>query len=130
MSGRSGLFILIICLFLTACSGSAQAGTIGNAQRGKALFEQTTIREAPACSTCHSITPGTVIVGPSLAGIGTRAGKRLAGVSAEEYLRQSITNPNETVVDGFSAGIMYPDFKKTLTKDEINDLIAYLLTLQ
>ena len=130
MTGKPWPHILIVCLFLTACSGRAQAGMIGDPQMGKALFDQTTIREAPACSTCHSVTPDQVIVGPSLAGIAVRAGERLSGVSPEDYLRQSITNPNEYIVDGFSPGVMYPDFRKALTEDEINNLIAYLLTLQ
>lgn len=130
MTGKPWLILVVISLLITACSGRAQAGQVGDAEAGKALFQQTTIRAAPACSTCHSIEPGQVIVGPSLAGIASLAGDRAPGLSAEEYLRTSILDPNAYVVAGFPAGVMYQEYGNVLTEAEINDLIAYLLTLE
>lgn len=103
---------------------------MGGSETGRSLFHQTSIREAPTCSACHSIEPGKVIVGPSLAGIASRANDRKPGMSVEEYLRESILDPNAYIVEAFSANVMYQNFKDVLTEEEINHLIAYLLTLE
>jgi nitric oxide reductase subunit C len=91
--------------------------------RGKSLFSN-----APAiCSTCHSLQADVVIVGPSLAGIASRAGSRVAGQSAEEYMRASIVHPSAFIVPNFQ-DVMQKNFGDVLTSDQINDLIAYLMT--
>ncbi|MCA0454164.1 MAG: cytochrome c [Chloroflexi bacterium] len=91
--------------------------------RGQALFSNT-----PAiCSTCHSLTPDVVIVGPSLAGIAERAATHAEGQSAEAYIRTSIVNPSAHIVEGFQ-DVMQKNFGDVLTSDQINDLIAFLMT--
>lgn len=130
MTRKPWLILMVISVLITACSGRAHAGLVGDADAGEALFHQASIREAPACSACHSIEPGVVTVGPSLAGIASRAGDRKPGLWAEAYLRESILDPNAYVVAGFSEGVMYQQYGSVLTEAEINDLIAYLLTLE
>jgi mono/diheme cytochrome c family protein len=126
--------ILIICLalvLLTGCGGkSGGEEQSGAAPAGEKLFKQTTIGTQPGCSTCHSLDSGVTIVGPSLAGIGSNAGDRVSGLSAEEYLRQSILEPNAHLVEGFSANIMPTTWEDTLTKEQLDDLVAFLLTLK
>jgi hypothetical protein len=68
-----------------------------------------------------------VIIGPSLAGIASHAGSRVAGLSAEEYIRASIVHPSEFVVPGFQ-DVMQKNFGDVLSSGQINDLIAYLMT--
>lgn len=131
---------LILALALTACGGggggapeeTAETAPIGNAANGERLFSQPTIgaNSAPGCITCHSLEPDVVIVGPSQAGLGTRAETRVPGLSAEEYIRQSIVEPNAYVVEGFTEGVMYQNYAADLTEEEINDIIAYTLTLR
>jgi hypothetical protein len=84
----------------------------------------------PPCSTCHRVVSGQVgfSIGPNLAGIGEHAGTRFARLSAEEYLRQSILEPERYIVSGYR-DIMFPDYSTHLTEQNIQDLIAYLLTL-
>jgi hypothetical protein len=65
-----------------------------------------------------------------MAGLGTTAGSRASGQSAEEYLRDSITAPNDLVVEGFSPDLMPRAYGAELTEQEINDLVSYLLTLK
>ncbi|MBZ0298410.1 MAG: c-type cytochrome [Anaerolineae bacterium] len=47
-----------------------------------------------------------------------------------EYLRTSILDPNAFIVPGFPDNLMPKNFGEIFTEDEINDLIAYLLTLE
>jgi cytochrome c2 len=126
----------ILCLLLVACSGGGEEGS-GSAgensvQRGQALFEKTTLgpNSAPGCLTCHSREPGQTLVGPSLAGIAERAGTIVSGQSAEEYLHASIVDPNAHVAEGFSGNIMYGKYGNELSEGEVNDLVAYLMTLK
>jgi nitric oxide reductase subunit C len=85
------------------------------------------VRPPAICGTCHSLEPDVVLVGPSLAGVASRAETRVDGQSAEEYLRNSILHPSEYVVEGFN-DVMQKNFGDVLTADQINDLVAFLLT--
>ena len=111
-----------------ATSGGATTGGAGDAKAGEALFAQTTIGSNPGCKTCHSLD-GSKLVGPSMQGIGTRAGTEVQGQSAQDYLHASIVDPNAHVVEGFTQGVM-PSFKTALSDQQVNDLVAYLLTLK
>jgi sulfur-oxidizing protein SoxX len=135
------LWIGLLPLFLVGCgvvedllSDPAAGGltSIGDAANGEALFAQPVIgaSNAPGCITCHSLEPDVVIVGPSQVGVATRAQTRVPGQSAEEYIRASITDPNVFVVEGFAEGMMYQNYGTDLTDREINDLVAYALTLE
>jgi nitric oxide reductase subunit C len=85
---------------------------------------------APAnCSTCHSVEPDVVIVGPSLAGIATRAASRVAGQSAEQYIRNSILDPSAFIVPGFPDA-MARNLGAALNGDQINQIITFLMTLE
>ncbi|MCB9434861.1 MAG: disulfide bond formation protein B [Ardenticatenaceae bacterium] len=97
---------------------------------GKVLFQEITLGDAPGCVACHSLEPETVIVGPSMANIASQAAVRVPGQSAEAYLQQAIVNPDAHVVDGFTAGVMYQNYEEALTKEQINALVAFLLTLE
>ena len=78
------------------------------------------------CTTCHSLD-GTVGLGPSLQGIAERAGTRIAGMGAEEYIRESIIDTNAFIVDGFPESLMPVNFSETLTPEELDAVIEYLL---
>ncbi len=80
---------------------------------------------AANCSACHNTTSAT-LVGPGLAGIADRAGSQVPGLSADDYIRQSINEPTAFVVDGF--GPVMPGFPQ-FGDDEVDGLIAYLKTL-
>jgi cytochrome c2 len=121
------LLLTLAALLLTSCA--KQPSQVGDPAAGEALFHQTTIGSAPGCMVCHSTQPEKVIVGPSLAGIADRADRRVSGQTAKEYLRNSILDPNRYVVDKFSPGLMYQKYADVLTDKQINDLIAYLSTL-
>ena len=93
--------------------------------RGQAVFLQA------GCNACHTISGiSTGNIGPVLDGLVGRAGSTVSELTAEEYIRQSILEPGTYVVEGFADGIMPQTFGTTLTEEQINDLVAFLLTLQ
>ena len=133
MLKRTIFGILVICLALalvTGCSGKSGDEEAGAAPTGETLFKQATIGNQPGCSTCHSLEAGVTIVGPSLAGIGSQAGELVSGLSAEEFLRQSILEPNAYVTEGFAANIMPTTWGDALSQEQLDDLVAFLLTLK
>jgi mono/diheme cytochrome c family protein len=89
----------------------------GDPAAGEELF-------ATNCSACHGEEDGA---GPARTGMGERAATRVAGLSAEEYLHQSIVDPGAYVVEGFG-NIMPKAYGDQLSEKELNDLITYLLT--
>ena len=99
------------------------------AEAGRSLFNETALGTNAGCRICHSLDRGRDLVGPSLAGVGTRASTTVPGQSGAEYLRQSIVDPDAYVVPGYPAGQMLASLEDALTPEELNNLIAFLLTL-
>lgn len=97
---------------------------------GRSLYFEGTLGTNTGCRICHSLDPGVTLVGPSFDGIATRAATRVPGMSAEEYIRESILDPNAYVVEGFPAGQMLQNFGDLLTTEDIDNLVAFLLTLE
>jgi mono/diheme cytochrome c family protein len=132
MNKNLSLLLMVVLLFsvvLTACGGGGGSAE-GPAKEGETLFAQTVIGTQAGCITCHSLDAGVTIVGPSMAGIASRAGSAVAGQSAEDYLRDSILNPNAHLVDGFPADTMPNVWGTELTGDQVDALIDYLMTLK
>ena len=88
------------------------------------------------------ISPGVNLAGPTLAGIATRAAATVKGPAykgaakdAQGYIRESIANPHAYLVPGptYGAGgrsFMPDHYEKTLQPGQIEQLTAYLVTLQ
>ena len=136
------LLMLLLSLALAACGGGSDepaeggeetaATSVGDAANGERLFNETVIgaASAPGCITCHSLEPGVVLVGPSHSDVGTRAQTAVEGMSAVDYLEQSIREPNAHITEGYTEGVMYQNYGEELTNTQINDLVAFLLTLE
>lgn len=85
------------------------------------------------CGACHAIgNLGEVgKVGPDLSNIGQTAGERVAGLTAAEYLHQSIVEPNAYIAPECPngpclAGIMPQDYGQRLTSGQIEALVIFL----
>ncbi len=87
------------------------------------------------CGSCHRI--GNLgeahKVGPDLTQIGSTAGERIEGMSAADYLRQAIIDPNAHITPDCPntaclANIMPRDYGTRLTPDQVEKIINYLLT--
>ncbi|MGD2058429.1 MAG: cytochrome c oxidase subunit II [Anaerolineales bacterium] len=91
---------------------------------GRVVFERY------GCAACHVLDDANAggIVGPSLNGIGDRAGARVDGVEAAEYIRSSIVDTDAYVVEGYPPGVMPTDFGERMSDEELNGLVEYLLT--
>jgi cytochrome c oxidase subunit 2 len=72
------------------------------------------------CGGCHALADAktSATVGPDL-------GKVLKG-KPPSFIMQSILNPNAEIAKGYPANVMPQGFAKTLTKDQIGALVAYL----
>jgi mono/diheme cytochrome c family protein len=122
-----------IAAFLTACNGGSTIDPqeIGDPERGREIFENGGEIDLIECSSCHSLD-GTVKESglhkyPSLQGVSERAGDRVSELTAVEYLRQSILDPSAYVVEGYEDN-MEKGYKYGLSEEEVDDLVAFLLT--
>jgi mono/diheme cytochrome c family protein len=95
-------------------------GAAADGSRGAQLFS------ANGCVGCHQVKGQGGTIGPSLNTIGTQAATRKPGVSAEEYIRESIVNPAAFVGSGFQTGVMPTTFSQ-LSQDDLKALVDYLL---
>ncbi len=136
---RICLSLLLCGVLLPAACGSPRPETAStevapDPARGRQIFHGHTVltgEGAPSCATCHAIEPGEETgVGPNLADIGSRAATVVEGQSAEQYLRTAITDPDAYLAGGYQEGIMYRQYEQVLTEQQIDDLVAYLLTLK
>lgn len=102
----------------------SEAQSIGVEQEtspGRLLFVGT------GCGGCHGLGDNipSMAIGPPLAGLAERATERVPGMTAAEYVEQSIREPKAFTVTGFEAGLM-PTFP--LSDEEVSSLVGYLLT--
>lgn len=102
----------------------------GDVERGREIF-RSGINDAQRCANCHRVTTRgfAVDAGPNLEGIGDLAGERVESMTAEDYLRDSIVNPLNFVIEHNFQNPMPEDYAVTLTEQEIEDLVAYMLQL-
>jgi mono/diheme cytochrome c family protein len=134
------LAVVGVALVVAACTTSsadeiAPPDSSGNPERGQEIFVNGGDVIPRTCSTCHSldgsIQTGTTLAGqhvsPTLVGISERAGLTVPGLSAEEYIRESILDPQAYVVDGFLVG-MPGAYSILLSEEDVDDLVAFLLT--
>jgi mono/diheme cytochrome c family protein len=98
-----------------AANGEAAAG---DAAVGEQIFTE-------MCTGCHGEEDSATA--PTLTGISERAATRIEGMSAEDYIHQSIVDPSAYVVEGHG-DIMPKDYEEQLSEEEINGLVQYLLT--
>ncbi|MEL7233121.1 MAG: c-type cytochrome, partial [Chloroflexota bacterium] len=90
------------------------------------------------CASCHSVTEDMLrLVGPGQWGLYERAEERLAESGDPDvvtYVRNSILMPQAYIVPAdaggpYPANLMPPNYGEVLTDEELDAVVAYLLTL-
>lgn len=128
---------LLALILLAACGGGEAAASvdphdIGDPENGRLIFENgnDVVHE---CANCHTLDGvdkergSGIWKSPTLKGISGRAGERVPGMSAVDYLRESILDPDAFVAEGYTDS-MNSGYQWGLTEEELNDVIAFLLT--
>ena len=88
---------------------------------------------ATSCGTCHTIegvNEAIGLLGPDLSRIGTEAADRQPGLSARDYLEQSIREPDAFIPEGVERaipGMMLNRVTAGLTDEDVEALVAFLL---
>jgi len=82
-----------------------------------------------SCNSCHKVDDSDRVGNIPLVGIARYGGERVEGLSAEEYIRQSILDPRAYAVEGFDPEGMPEILGDILSEEEINHLIAYVMSL-
>ena len=92
----------------------------GDPERGGKLFN------TAGCVGCHSQKKGERLVGPSFYNLWNTAQTRVPGMSAREYLYQSIVDPNAYIVEGYQAGLMQQNYAAILSPQQMADILAWI----
>jgi cytochrome c oxidase subunit 2 len=95
-------------------------------ERGKDLWAK------KQCSGCHSID-GSKSVAPTWKGLWGRTETLNDGKTItvdENYVRESIYEPNAKIVQGYASPSVMPTFKGTLKDKDVDAVIAFLKTLK
>jgi cytochrome c oxidase subunit II len=101
-------------------SASAATGG-GGANAGKAVFDQN------GCGACHTFKPANATgkIGPDLDNLAQDAQR--AGKPLEDFVHESIVDPNAYIEKGYPANVMPPTFK-SLPKEQLDALVQYLIS--
>ena len=86
-----------------------------------------------ACIACHS-TDGSKLVGPSFKGLfGSKRmvetdGTKREITADENYILNSIFNPNDDIVEGYNKGLM-TDYNGKISEEEVKQIINFIKSL-
>jgi len=126
----------VVCTELCGLGHSTMRGSVRVVQRreydkfladasaGASENPGETVFASEGCGACHEFTPaGTDSqVGPSLDAIQPTGGKPL-----EEFIRESIVEPDAVIAAGFRPNVMPKTFNQTLSDEQLDDLVQYLV---
>lgn len=88
------------------------------------------VRNKGGCLICHKVTESGNERGPDLRGVGSRAATRIAGMSAEAYIEQSLREPHAYLVEGYPPimpAAIYPP--ADLSATELKAVTAFLQSM-
>ena len=111
----------------STATAPAGGGASTTSAAGKALFT------ANGCNSCHTLADAnaTGTVGPNLNNLVANANKygKQLGENPEQYVTQSIKDPGAFTVPGFPKGVMPATFGQSLTAQQLDTLVKYLLSV-
>ena len=100
-----------------ATEAEAAGGGGTDAESGEAIFT------TAGCGGCHTFGPAgsDAEVGPSLDAIDA------GGAPLEGFVLESIVDPNADLADGYQGGVMPNTYDKSLTEEQLDALVQYLV---
>jgi cytochrome c oxidase subunit II len=104
----------------------AAAAALSPAERGKQHYSQ------KACIGCHSLD-GSKVVGPSFKGLYGRTAEFDDGTSKpsdDDYIKESILNPQAHIVKGYPKPSPMPAYEGQLSDEDISDIIEFIKTVK
>lgn len=113
-------------VWLSGEEAGAGVKELSLADKGKVLYQQR------ACIGCHSLD-GSAMTGPTWKGAFGKQHTMADGSSVavdENYLRESILNPNAKVVKGYGPPSTMPAYAGQLSDEEIGQLIEFIKTVK
>jgi len=118
------LTTVIVVLLAGATVAVFAVDTQSDQVRSQAI-DGRTVFLTKGCTSCHSLegVSATGRIGPNLTGLADRAGDRVEGLEAGDYIRQSVLDPEAFVVDGFSPLMPTLPFDT----EELDALVEFLL---
>ncbi len=97
-----------------------QLKIVGDVTRGRQIFHE---HQVAACIRCHVVGGEGGPIGPALDGIASR--------KSEEYLRESLIDPQSVIAEGFQLEISpMPPMNVLLKEQEFEDVMAYVMSLK
>ena len=108
-------------------------GVIPASEMTPELAGKKTMRDL-GCFACHSLD-GTKLVGPSYKGLyGSNRkvivnGKETEVIADDEYLINSIYNPNDELVEGYNKGLMQ-SYQGQISEEEMAGIIEYIKSIK
>lgn len=109
--------VFAVSILAVVLAGAAAQNGQGNAAKGKGLFEAN-------CALCHSADSVEDRVGPGLKGISKKGAHKLT--DGTEHKDHSAAVLRKQIVDG---GGSMPPAGGTISDKEVDDVVAYLMTL-
>ena len=93
----------------------------GGGGAGKAVFAN------QGCGACHTLKAAgaTATVGPDLDKLPEEAQR--AGKPLEEFVRESIVDPNEYIEPGFPKNVMPPNYEEAIPREQLDALVGFLV---
>jgi cytochrome c oxidase subunit 2 len=106
--------------FDTWAAKEGQAQTSGGVSAGEAIFASN------GCASCHTFKPAKAIgaVGPDLERLPALA--KGPGQKLEDFIRESIVNPNAYVEKGYPPNVMPHTYGSSLSKQQLDALVQFL----
>jgi cytochrome c551/c552 len=108
----------------TTTGGSTNSSGGGDAAAGKTVFASS------GCGSCHTFkaagSSGTI--GPDLDTAPAQDAKADHNMALAAFVSESITDPEAYIAKGFSKGLMPKTFGNSLSKTQLKDLVAFILS--
>jgi cytochrome c551/c552 len=100
--------------------GALAAAGLSGATTGEQIFT------AGGCAGCHTLAKANAngTIGPSLDELAQAAGQQEG--SPEDYVRESLLDPDAVVAEGFQSGVM-PSYEGRLNDEQLQTAVEYLL---